>query len=467
MKRYLIIFWAFIFIACPAPKKQSQDTTIEQWMGVYLKNQKIGYSFSQLQKNAINYKLINRLKIKLEMMGNQEEVVSNFTGLIDTNFALSRFEFSFQSSRNSFNAWGEVEKNQLSIEVKSGGSTKNTTVTLNSAIFPVAVLSNLAIKRNFEIGKEYNIKVFDATILKTVDAKIKLLGKEKLTIGDKNYELTKMIVSMLGLTTTIWFDKNGVERKEESPPGLTIVEETREQALIQEETMGKLDILSMFSVPVDTIINEPRSIKYLKVEIKGINVDDFEIADNTQSVLQRNPLILEIKIPDSLPTTKLPISEGGEFLKPTLCIQSDNKEIKEQANNIIKQEKDGAKAAQTILKWVYTNVDKRATASLPSALDVLKNKEGDCNEHAVLFAALCRAVGIPCQICVGLVYVDGSFYYHAWNKVFLNQWIPVDPTFGQFPTDATHIKFAEGELEEQAKVLKIVGEVKIKVLAFH
>jgi len=466
MKRHLIFFYAFIFIACPSPKQSSNDTSFEQWMGVYLKNQKIGYSFSQLQKQNDAYKVINRLKIKMAMMGIQEEIISDFSGLTDTNFGLRKFDFSFQSLKNSFNAWGEVKQNQLVIEVKSGGSTKSVSQTLNNPIYPVAVLSNLVIKKKFEMGKEYNIDIFDATILKVVAAKIKLLGREKIKINDKNYDVTKMSVSMLGLTTIMWFDKNGIERKEESQPGLTIIEETREQALMQEETMGKLDILSMFSVPVDTIINEPRELKYLKVEVSGTDTEDLEIADNIQTIIQVKPLILEIKINDSLPDARLPLNQPVEFLKSTLCVQSDNKEIQEQAKKIIKQEKDALKASRLILDWVYKNIDKRATASLPSALDVLKNKQGDCNEHAVLFTGLCRAIGIPCQICVGLVYVDGRFYYHAWNKVFLNQWISVDPTFGQFPIDATHIKLAEGELEEQAKVLKIVGEIKIKVLAY-
>ncbi|MEO0075502.1 MAG: transglutaminase-like domain-containing protein, partial [candidate division WOR-3 bacterium] len=92
---------------------------------------------------------------------------------------------------------------------------------------------------------------------------------------------------------------------------------------------------------------------------------------------------------------------------------------------------------------------------------------GDCNEHAILYAALCRAIGIPCQICVGLVYVDNFFYYHAWNKVYLDKWISVDATFNQFPADATHIKFAEGELAEQATVLKIADKLKIRVIGFE
>ena len=112
---------------------------------------------------------------------------------------------------------------------------------------------------------------------------------------------------------------------------------------------------------------------------------------------------------------------------------------------------------------------------MPSALDVLELRQGDCNEHSVLFVALVRAIGIPSDIVVGLVYIDGGFYYHAWTKVWIacptdgrrGRWIAVDPTFGQCIADATHIALAEGELQEQAKIMDIVGKLKIKVLEYR
>jgi transglutaminase-like putative cysteine protease len=104
--------------------------------------------------------------------------------------------------------------------------------------------------------------------------------------------------------------------------------------------------------------------------------------------------------------------------------------------------------------------------SIPRAADVLQLKRGDCNEHAVLYAALCRAAGIPAKTCAGIVYLDGSFYYHAWVELYLQQWISVDPTTNQFPADVTHIKFVEGELDKQLLLLNIVGKLAIDVLEY-
>ena len=145
-------------------------------------------------------------------------------------------------------------------------------------------------------------------------------------------------------------------------------------------------------------------------------------------------------------------------------IQSDDPKIIEESRKILKGEKDSLRAAKEINNWVYKKLEKVPTVSLPNALDVLETKRGDCNEHTALFAALSRAAGIPTKIVFGVVYVNGKFYYHAWNEVFLGTWVPVDPTFGQLPADASHIKFVEGDLNRGSEIIRLVGKIKIEIL---
>ena len=128
-----------------------------------------------------------------------------------------------------------------------------------------------------------------------------------------------------------------------------------------------------------------------------------------------------------------------------------------------KGERSALKLARRLHGWVYKNIEKRPIPGMPSALDVLAARQGDCNEHAVLMAALCRAAGIPTRVVAGLVYLRGRFYYHAWNELYLNDWVPVDATLNQFPADVTHVRFIEGEMEEQLKVLNLIGRLKIEV----
>jgi transglutaminase-like putative cysteine protease len=96
---------------------------------------------------------------------------------------------------------------------------------------------------------------------------------------------------------------------------------------------------------------------------------------------------------------------------------------------------------------------------------VLRARAGDCNEHAQLYVALARAVGLPARAVAGLAYVGGKFYYHAWPEVFLGDWVAVDPTFGQFPADAAHLRFVIGGFSKQAELVRLIGRLRVDVVS--
>ena len=116
------------------------------------------------------------------------------------------------------------------------------------------------------------------------------------------------------------------------------------------------------------------------------------------------------------------------------------------------------------MKWIDDNIEKRPVLSLPNALDTLENKIGDCNEHAMLFAALLKAANIPVKLEAGLVYLNDRFYYHAWNSLYLGKWITADATFGQFPADVTHIRFSSGANKINIDLLSLIGKVRLIIL---
>ncbi|MDH4231205.1 MAG: transglutaminase-like domain-containing protein, partial [Nitrospirota bacterium] len=130
-------------------------------------------------------------------------------------------------------------------------------------------------------------------------------------------------------------------------------------------------------------------------------------------------------------------------------------------------EKDPLSAARLIHEWVYVNIEKVPTVTLPVATDVLRTKKGDCNEHTTLFTALARAAGIPAKIAVGLTHKDGFFYYHAWPEFYAGKWIAADPTLGQFPADASHIRLVTGDLDRQIQILPVINKIRIEGLEYR
>ncbi len=147
-------------------------------------------------------------------------------------------------------------------------------------------------------------------------------------------------------------------------------------------------------------------------------------------------------------------------------MQSDHKEIIKIAEKItdkLGKANDKIKA-EAIFSWVYKSVKKEITISLPSALDVLNTMKGDCNEHTYLFVALARASNIPSRITTGLVFTKGKYYYHAWPSVYIeDKWFEMDPTWGQTYVDAGHIAIINGEIENQFRLLNLMGQINIEI----
>jgi len=163
---------------------------------------------------------------------------------------------------------------------------------------------------------------------------------------------------------------------------------------------------------------------------------------------------------------RLPARDTGlaRWLAPAPLIQSDDPRVQAQARLILEREQDPARAARRIAAWVRAHVERRSTATVPSAVQVLEARVGDCNEHAVLFVALARAAGLPARTVAGLVPVDGRFYYHAWAEVYLGDWVAVDPMLDEFPAGAAHMRFSINGLARQAELVRLVGRIKLEVL---
>lgn len=81
-------------------------------------------------------------------------------------------------------------------------------------------------------------------------------------------------------------------------------------------------------------------------------------------------------------------------------------------------------------------LDKENPKYIYTSTEALYRRKGICYEYALFYAALCRAIGIPTQVAKGNVQLGEESYYHAWNRILIdNNWISVDPTLGDVSED--------------------------------
>jgi transglutaminase-like putative cysteine protease len=212
-----------------------------------------------------------------------------------------------------------------------------------------------------------------------------------------------------------------------------------------------------------------KNLSELKLRLTGVELDGFDVKGYRQR-LRGDTLTITREAPEALKATYA-LPNGAKatvmsvFLDPEPLLEVENPQIVALARRLRGNDTDPRVVSERINRWLYDSLDKKITVGVPSALATLRSRSGDCNEHAQLFVALARADGIPARVAAGLAYLDGKFYYHAWPEIWLERWVAIDPTFGQFPADASHLRFTIGGLGKQAELLRLMGALRIDVLA--
>jgi hypothetical protein len=465
---YLLAFLT-IFLLSVSQSLSLNINSEDKWMGIYSGKDKIGYSHVILKTRNENLEINEETRLRMDILNSKQEVEIKSNYLLN-EYLLQSFEFSMNAGKVNLSAKGEREGNELKIQISSVSG--NTDITFPLATEPIVppILFKWLSEQKPRVGKNYEVTLFDPTLIltgaeaKSLKANLSVEAEEQVTIPIGSFKTYRVKMEFMDSQSTYWITEEGETIKEVSPPGLVSLREPKEKALSQ--ALEGLDIVHKTAISSNAKLDNPRSIKLLRVKIDGLSSPKkLDIQGNGQFIENG---IVEIRQSDLSRVIPYEIPYSGaaykSYTESTSLIQSESPLIIEESIEILDGEKNSLRAARKINNWVYGNVKKVPTVSIPNALDVLKTRRGDCNEHAALFAALSRAVGIPTKIVFGVVYVSGKFYYHAWNEAYVGSWVPLDPTFGQLPADASHIKFVEGDLDRGSEIIKLVGKIKIEIL---
>ena len=435
----------------------------QTWMNVTLNDNKIGYTMQSLTESPLGYILKDYSLIKIPMGGMVREVYLDSYAVLNIDYSLKNFTFGLVSGDYTTDLFGEIRNNKLVVRVKSGKSESMATFSAGKGLYLPAVVPLLARAQGFPEGR-FTLPTFDPFSLVVDELEIFVGASEEVRteLGQKKGHRISVVFS--GVSSSMWVDDSGRVLREEETGGMAMVLTDRDRALLIPDVEGMHgDILRDLAVPCTGTIEDARNVKSLKIEIEGVKPEIFDLDDDFQTIVSADPLVLEVH-PGRISPSPLP--DSASFLEPQLFLQVDDPRIIKKAGQITEGLTDSKLKAVRIGRWVYEEIQKDLTVSLPSAVDVLEIKKGDCNEHTALYTALARASGLPTKICIGIVYKDGYFYYHAWPAVYLDGWRPIDPTFGQDVADATHIKLLEGGFDRQADLMRIVGKISVTVLDY-
>ena len=438
------------------------------WMEVFLKDKKIGYSVSRITPIEGSYLLHEELVLRLNLLGQAHTIKTETRSTVDEAFVLKHFTFDMTSGVVNFRVRGRVEGDFMVLVLGEGDAGRTEKVRLSAPPMLSTGMGRFFQGKTLREGDSYTFPLFDPSTMAQKPMKVTVKGRESLTINRIDYPVFRLESRLWDQALVFWVDERGVVLKEQGMMGFTLVKSNASRAPRGIEG-GGVDFYELAAVDVRGKIKDHEMVAILKLSVRGLEDTGFEteVLNSGRQTFRDGRLVIRREPAPVANPYRLPFHDPDGrmhlYLAPEITMESDDDRIIEKAAEIVGPVDDPVMAARKIMLWVYGNIEKKPVVAVPSAVEVLATKVGDCNEHAVLTAALLRAVGIPSRVCVGLVYTRGKFYYHAWNECYMDDWVSMDATLNQMPADVTHIKLVEGGLEKQVDIMHLIGNLALEV----
>ncbi len=294
------------------------------------------------------------------------------------------------------------------------------------------------------------------------------------------------------IESTLWSDQRGRIWKTEFPQLGQVTYRVSGRDAIPFERVGRYDLGHIAQIPLSSplrdVTHATRAVYRLSLSSPraGRQAIDTPLTDRTtpldrlpttawQQVLRLDDGSVRVTVLD--PTTGTPFPEGRappreDDLATSPLIQTDDPLVLQLARRIRVGE-DKKDQARQVAIWVGRHVrNKEFSTAFGSAADVARSRAGDCTEHAVLVAAIGRALEMPTRICVGLVYdpQPPRMVFHMWNTTWIgDRWLPIDATRPDGRVRAGHLTVIETDLSTDngltaiMPVMQLLGRLRVQV----
>ncbi|KKL77106.1 hypothetical protein LCGC14_2038190, partial [marine sediment metagenome] len=368
---------------------------------------------------------------------------------------------------------------KLTIAIGVGGAVQTRTMPWpKGALLPEGA-RKLSLAKGLAEGTKYSFMMFSPILSKGVKVDVAVGPMKEVDLLGRVVKLTEVKALMHGpsgaMPTVNYVDSGHHTLKSATAMmgmELEIIDCPKAFALSPNDT---LDFFSRVMLSSPTPLKDVRKASSVTYHLQptGKAKLNFPTTDNQQVRQGGGQFIVTVRPAAAAKGVARPYKGKDPAalaaLKPTRFLQSDDKKVVELTRQAVGKTTDAAEAARRIEAFVAKHIkQKDLSVGYASAAEVAQSGRGDCTEHALLTAAMCRAAGIPARVATGLVYVErfadktDLFGPHAWTEALIgDKWIGLDAAFKGYSPGHITLLVGDGELDEFFGIISTMGNFKI------
>lgn len=463
----------------------------ESWDAVFLAGSKVGHVHTFVE--PVNDRGRELLRVRVDMVLSYKRLRDRVTtrmqyGTIETlDGAVLRLDTRIQASDQEMRIHGDVSNGKMNLIFDGTGQRQEQTID-----WPDDVRGPYAAEMSFsrqpmKPGETRGLKMYMPDLNRICDVTLTARPVENVQLGGgaaRSLLRVEQTTKLDGkprpeFDVTLWVDEGGQVLKSltENLGGMVTYRTTKEGATAPVAASASFDQILNSVIKVTHKVPRPETTRDVTYHVALKNDDPTQVVptDRRQS-LTRGATEHEATL--TVRTAGPDVGEAGPetvdavYLRPNAVVTSGDDRVASLARKAVDGAVDPWQKATRIQAWVFKNLrDKNFSVAFAPASEVARNLSGDCTEHGVLTAAMCRAAGVPARVVVGLVYAEnlGGFGFHLWNEVYVNRrWVAIDSTFEESEVDAVHIKLSESSLDGVAPfetflpIVRVLGKMTIE-----
>jgi hypothetical protein len=501
--RHLIGIWLALWLVAAGCKKEAEliakntPSKEVEYYAVFMDGKKVGHSVNSREVSDGNVTTTEKVRITISRANIPVTIDMSETSIETTKGKPLGFEVTQELSIMTMKAVGTVNNlGMVEITTTSMGNEQKSTMQWPDGAVMAEGLRLLTLKKGLKNGLQYSARLFSPGILQAVDVEVRIGGNQDVDLLGRVVNLKEVTttLNMPGagrMVSTSFVDERLRIQKSIMPVlgfEIEMVACAKEFALGEDDVFDVIDKMFLASPQNLGNIGSAASAEYYLKPTKGAGLA-IPVSDNQEvRRLDDGTVVVTVKQIAAPAGAKFPYKGSDrtivEATKPTRFVQSDHKEIIKLARRAVGNTTNAAEAARKIETFVADYVENKSLSiGYASAAEVAESRQGDCSEFAVLTAAMCRAVGLPAQVVVGMAYVkdfsgltigrqakfeNGAFGGHAWVQAYIgDKWVGLDAAFksaglGGYGPGHIALSIGNGNPEDFLNLVGTMGQFKIE-----